>query len=104
MKQLTKELLEKLKACELGIEYAEKNNLIDKPIKEVLKHLESDNKKSWFNWFIFNYCKDIENDKNLANKLNDDCWIYCYCRYVENDKKLANRLTNDHYINEYKKL
>ena len=78
MKLLTKELLEKLKACEIGIEYAEKNNLIDKQIFEVIDYLESDNKKEWFNWFIYIYCRDIKNDKNLASKLTDEYYINLY--------------------------
>lgn len=63
--------------------------------RELIKYIGNNNK------WIYNYCINVEDIKELWTKLTEDYWIYYYCRFVEDRPELWSRLTEPEYIIRY---
>jgi len=85
---------------EIDISLVEDNEWIYFYCKDV-----EDRKELWFkltdeHW-IYNYCKNIKDREELWSKLTDEKYIYRYCRDVKDRKKLWSKLTNEELIYRY---
>jgi len=66
-----------------------------KLIKEIDISLVEDNE------WIYYYCRDVQDRKELWSKLTDEKYIYRYCIYVKDRKELWSKLTNEYWIYSY---
>jgi len=50
---------------------------------------------------IYEYCKYVKDRKELWSKMTNEAWIYSYCRNIQDRKELWSKLTDEQYINRY---
>ena len=83
----------------IGNEYIDN---IDKVCcKEIKLIKEIDINKVKDNCWIYHYCRNIKDKKELWSKLTDNGWICNYCNGIKDRKELWSKLTDNMWIYHY---